>query len=170
MVFWPVTGKLSRTGVTVATGPMMPVPDKPTNCMPVPVLSVKLREAMRVPGAVRMKVTVTTHGFPPGNAVGAAQGSVSVKSVGFVPTTAMSVRSRGWLPAAVKVNDCGALDVPVFWVAKVRAPGPKAMPGEFAAPILAMNAFVVPAAPKVAWSGLAVGKLKSFSGAYIESA
>jgi hypothetical protein len=69
----------------------------------------------------------------------------------------MLVTLSGWLPAAVNVTDFIPLVVPTPWLPKLSAPGPKATPGKFAVPILATKAFALPS--KLAWTGLAVGKL-----------
>jgi hypothetical protein len=116
--FWLL--KVRLEGVTPAKG-ALPVPERVTVCV-VPatllLLSVMVREAVRLPMAVAVNVTLRVQ-LPPA-ASEPPQVLVSPKSPGLAPVNAMPLMDKATFPVLFKVTVCAALVVPTFWELKVR--------------------------------------------------
>jgi len=109
-----------------------PVPTRLTVWgLPV-ALSVMVNEAVRVPLAVGLKVTLMAQ--LPLAATELPQLLVWAKSPAFVPVMAMLVRLKEAPPVLVRVTVSAALTVPTAWLAKLRLAAERLTVGELAAP------------------------------------
>jgi len=123
--------RLVGASVTVGAFAGAPVPVRLTLCgLPV-ALSVILTLAERAPVAVGLNVTLIVQFAFAARLAG--QVLVSVKSLAFAPAIVMLVIVSAALPEFVSVTACGALDVPTFCDANVRAVGASITAGAFAA-------------------------------------
>jgi hypothetical protein len=113
-------------GVAVA-----PVPDKLIVCGLPEALSVMPTDAVRVPLAVGVKVTLIAQLLPAATLplVGHVVAEVKAKSPGFVPLSAMPVILRAALPVLESVTACAVLAVPTPWAVKVRLAGERLTAG-----------------------------------------
>lgn len=115
--------KLRLVGETVTTGAVPePVPDKLTVCGLPPPLSATLTEAVSVPSARGVKVTVIVQ-VPP---IGTLEPQVllSLKSLAFAPVMLMPVMESAFLVLLfVRVVVCAALLLPTETVPKLRLEG-----------------------------------------------
>ena len=96
--------KVKLVGLRLTVGPL-PVPLRATDCtLPVTslLLSVIFKVAVRLPGAVGVKVTVIVQLLPPAKEL--AQVVVSAKSPGLVPVNAMLLMARATLPVLLTVK------------------------------------------------------------------
>lgn len=99
----------------------IPVPDSVTDCgLPV-ALSATESEAVRVPDAVGVKVTMMLQVLPAAREV--PHTFVWEKSPALVPMMEMPVMLSAALPLFVRVTVCPMLVVPVFWSLKERELG-----------------------------------------------
>jgi hypothetical protein len=139
--------KVRLVGEALATG-AAPVPVRVTICGLVDVeLSVMLREAVRVPPAAGVKVTLMVQ-----LALAATelpQVLVWAKSPESVPVTATVIGLRVAFPVLLRVTDCAALVVPRFWLLKVRLAGERVTTGPVLIPLRAITCVPVPAALSV---------------------
>ena len=90
-------------------------------------LSVISTEALRIPAAVGVKVTVIVHWTPGAKGEEERQVLVSAKSPASVPVMLMLVMVVVLSPL-VSVTVCGALVVPRLWVGNTRPAGLRAIP------------------------------------------
>ena len=109
--FWPLKVKL--VVATPARG-ALPVPVRLTACGLLGALSVIVTEAVRVPGAVGAKVTLTVH-VPPGPTE-LLQVLVAAKSPPFAPVARMLLIFKVAFPLLVRVTACAALVDPTDWL------------------------------------------------------
>jgi len=101
--------------VTTGVPPVAPVPVRPTSCGLPEALSAMFTDAVRVPLAEGVKVTLMVQlAFA---ATVDPQLFDCAKSAGFVPVSVMLVILSAVPPLLVSVTVCGALVVPIFWVA-----------------------------------------------------
>jgi len=96
-----------------------------------------LTDAVRVPLAVGVKVTLMVQFPPAGTGTPTTQVPVDAhaKSPGFVPTMLTAVKFSAALPVFVSVTVWAALVVPTFWLLKVRLVGAKETPAVPPAPV-----------------------------------
>lgn len=130
--FWLV--KVRLVGVTPATG-ALPVPVRLTNCGLPAALSAMLTEAVRVPIAAGVNVTLIVH--VPFTATELPHVLVTVKSLGSVPVAPILVIVKLAFPVLVRVTDCAALVVFRFWLAKVRVEAVRLTAGPEPVPVRA---------------------------------
>jgi hypothetical protein len=98
-----------------------PVPVRLTDCWLLamfPASSVIVTEAVRVPDAVGVKVTLMAQFAPAARFV--AQLFVCEKSLALVPVIPIEVMARAVPPLFVSVTVCGLLAVPMLWPAKAK--------------------------------------------------
>jgi hypothetical protein len=104
--------KVSEVGEREATG-TVPVPERETEGAVPGALLVTLREAVRVPRAVGVKVTLMVQDALTASVLDpVGQLLIWAKSPGFVPLSAMLVMLRGAVPVLVTVIVCAVLVVP----------------------------------------------------------
>lgn len=95
-----------------------------------------LTEAVRVPPAVGLKVTVNVQLLPAASVEGdKGQVFVWLKSPELLPVMVMVVMVSALFPLLVKVTFWVALLVPMFWTAKVRLVGEKVTAGPVPVPL-----------------------------------
>jgi hypothetical protein len=119
-------GKVS--GADNPTMGPVPVPVRLTVCGLFKALSEMVREPVRVPTAVGVKVTLIVQLEPAARL--AAQVFVASKSEGSAPVTTMLDMARLTFPALESVTACAALVVPTCCPVKVRLLGEKLAPGK----------------------------------------
>ena len=117
-----------------AIGPV-PVPVRLTVCGLPLALSTMLTEAVRLPVAAGVNVTLIVQ--LPFAATELPHVLVTAKSPGSVPAVPIVVIVKAWFPVLVRVTDCAALVVPRFWLPKVRAPVERATAGAVPVPVRA---------------------------------
>ena len=100
--------KVTLPGLKVTGAAPLPVSD--TDCVPLPALSVSVREAVREPIARGVNVTLIVQ-LAEGAKV-PAHVAVSAKLVGFVPVSAIFFTSNGTVPVFFSVTFCAELVVP----------------------------------------------------------
>lgn len=114
--------KVRAVGLTViVVGTSCPIPLKLTDCGEPLALSAMVREAVRVPAADGLKVTLIEQ-----VALTASDGPqvlASIKSAAFVPASPMELSVIGWLPVLEITVLWAVLVVPVFWAGNVREAG-----------------------------------------------
>jgi hypothetical protein len=98
--------KVRLAGVTVAMGPL-PMPVTVTVCGLVVALSVMVKVAVRVPGAVGVNVTLIVQAPPAATEL--PQEFVPAKSLGLAPVKAIVLIARAAFPVLFRVTDWGAL-------------------------------------------------------------
>jgi len=108
-----------------------PVPERATIWGLPLALSLMLTEAVRLPLAVGVKVTLIVQ-FPPG-ATELPQVLVWAKSLAFVPVIARLARVKAPLPTLARAMVRTALVVLTDWLAKVRLDGERLTTGEVGA-------------------------------------
>jgi hypothetical protein len=101
--------KARLVGVTLPTG-ALPVPVKLTVCGLLTALSVMLIEAVRLPMAAGLNVTLIVQ--LPFTATELPHELVTVKSPGFVPMVLILVMVKLETPVLVRVTDCAVLVEP----------------------------------------------------------
>jgi hypothetical protein len=116
-MFW--RAKVTVEGLSDTDGTPTPVPFKVTDCGDPAALSVMVTAALRLPAEVGLNVTEMLHLTPAATDV--PQVFVSAKSVELAPAIAMLLIVSAPVSVLVRVTDCAALAVPVFWLAKVSA-------------------------------------------------
>jgi hypothetical protein len=121
-------------GKRLTTGPV-PVPERLTVCGLPLALSVMLTEAVRLPLADGVNVTLI--GQLPPAAAELPQVLVSEKSLAFVPVTVMLVMLKAALPVLLRVTVCAALVIPTGWLPKPRLVGKRLTTG--AVPVEAVD-------------------------------
>jgi len=109
--------KARLVAVRLTAGPV-PVPVRLTVCGLPLALSVMLTEAVRVPGAEGVNLTLIVQ-LPPA-ATELPHVLVCAKSLAFVPVTARLVMLKLAFPVLLRVMGCTALVVPRVWLPKVR--------------------------------------------------
>jgi len=107
------------------------VPERLTVCGLPLALSVMLTEAVRLPLADGVNVTLI--GQLPSAATELPQVLLSEKSLAFVPVTVMLVMLKGALPVLLRVTVCAPLVVPTGWLPKPRLVGERLTTGAVAA-------------------------------------
>ena len=105
------------TAIEVRLG-AAPVPLNGTVCGLLFALSLKVSVPLREPCAFGEKVTEAVQLAPAARLLG--QVEVTVKSLGLLETL-VTVNAVDWL--LVRITVCGALDVPIAWLAKVNGVG-----------------------------------------------
>jgi hypothetical protein len=115
-----VLGKASGFGLRTACG-AVPVPVSATVCGEPVALSTTDREAVRLPDAVGVKVTVMMQLAPAASDV--PQLFDWLKLLAFVPVTEMLVMVRAAVPGLERVVDAVPAEVPTSVPGKVRAVG-----------------------------------------------
>lgn len=103
------------------TDPNAPIPVKLTACgLPAVALSVKLTEALRLPDADGVNVTLIVQKLLAASVLGEmGQLLLTLKSPAFAPLTAIFVMVRLTFPVFVRVKVCAELVVFTVWLAKV---------------------------------------------------
>jgi hypothetical protein len=109
----------------------MPVPESGTACGLPGALSATDTEAVLVPVAAGLNVTLMVQFFP-ANTLD-PQVLVSAKSAEFVPVIVMLVMVSVVVPILLRVTVCAVLVVPTVWLEKVRLVGAKEATGPVAA-------------------------------------
>jgi len=97
----------------LTTGPA-PVPLKLTVCGLLLALSVKLSEALRLPVADGVNVTLTVQVLLGATAAPVQVSALLAKSLGFVPLIVTAEMLSAALPVLLMVTGCDALVVPTF--------------------------------------------------------
>jgi hypothetical protein len=116
--FWLLNVRLVTERPAVAA---VPVPVRLTVCGLPAALSEMLTDAVRVPAAVGVNVTLIVQ-LPPA-ATELPQVFVSAKSAVLVPVMLMLVMLKLVLPVLLRVTLCARLVTPTFSLAKVRPEG-----------------------------------------------
>ena len=99
-----------------------PVPLRVTECGEPEAESLNVREALRAPAALGVKVTATVQLLPAARLLPQVL-LLTTKSPTFVPVTAMLLIESAALPVFDNVIVCAALVVPTFWLPKFRVAG-----------------------------------------------
>jgi hypothetical protein len=107
-------GERLMTGAT-------PTPERPTVCGLPPALSVMVTDAVRLPLAVGVNITLIVQ-LPPA-ASELPHVFVCAKSPAFAPVIAMLDRLKPALPVLPRVTVWGALVEPTAWFPKARLAG-----------------------------------------------
>ena len=119
-------------GEMPATG-ALPVPVKLTVCGLPAALSAMLTEAVRLPMAAGVNVTLMVQ-FPPADTE-EPHVLVTAKSPGSAPVVPILLIVKLPLPVLVRVTDCAALVVPGFWFPKLRVDAERVTAGAVPAPV-----------------------------------
>jgi hypothetical protein len=130
--FWLL--KVRLVVVTPAMGALH-VPVRFTVCGLPPALSVMLTEAVRLPRATGVNVTLIVQ--LPFTATEVPHVLVTPKLPASVPVAPMLVMAKLVFPVLVRVTDCAALVVPGFGLVKVRIPVERLTAGPVPVPIRA---------------------------------
>jgi hypothetical protein len=101
------------------TAGAIPVPDKPTVCGLPLALSAKLNEALRLPAADGVKVTLTVQVLFGVTVAPVQVSALLAKSPAFAPPTAAAEMVRFAVPLLVTITVCAALVVLTSRLAKV---------------------------------------------------
>jgi hypothetical protein len=120
-------GKVKEVGERLTSGVAMPVPVRVTVCVAVLALSVMVKEPLREPVAVGVKVTLRVQ-----LALAARlepQVLVWEKSPLFVPAMVTLVMLSVALPVLVSVMGAAGLVVPITWLPKSYDDGERATKG-----------------------------------------
>src|SRR5579863_8949111 len=115
---WLANAKLDDDRLTIGAGGTAPVPLSAIVCGLPAASSVMVTDAVRVPVAVGVNVTLMLQ-FPPFAATELPQLFVCEKSPLFVPATATLVMFSAAFPVFVSVTVCAALVVFKVWLANV---------------------------------------------------
>ena len=110
-------------GAAVAASP---VPVSATVCGLPEALSVVVRVPVRVPEAVGVKVTVTTHSA---RALSVAPAPPQLFDCAKSPEVAIPVIESGLLPVFVRMMGCPGLVVPIAWLPNERLVGQRVAAG-----------------------------------------
>ncbi len=112
----------------------VPVPERLTLwVLPAVALSVRVTAALRVPVADGVKVTLIVQVAPAATEL--PQLLVWVKSLGFVPVSAILVRLKAALAVLLRVMVWTALVAPTAWLANVRLVGERLATGSAPVPV-----------------------------------
>jgi len=114
--FWLLNVRLVAERLAVAAA--VPVPVRLTVCGLPATLSEMLTDAVRVPAAVGLNVTLIVQLPPPATEL--PQVFVSAKSAVLVPVMLMLVMLKLVFPVLLRVTLCAVLVVPTFWLLNVR--------------------------------------------------
>jgi len=109
-----------------------PVPERATLWGLPLALSLTLTDAVRVPLAVGVKVTLIVHVFPAATEL--PQVLIWAKSPALVPVIVILVMLKGALPVLPRLTVWAALVVPTAWLAKVRMADDKPAAGAVPVP------------------------------------
>ena len=101
----------------------VPVPLKPTTWGLPLALSVKFSEALRLPVAEGVNVTLTVQVLVGVTVAPEQMSALLAKSLAFVPPIVTGEKVRLAVPELVTVTVCGALVDPIFWGLNVRLVG-----------------------------------------------